>query len=111
MTTNATTAAADNVAVVHTVVGHATSGLHSPSMNSATKCELEALQYLEDTRKDLVMLNCYPTIKQLFLRFNATLPSSAPVERLFSFAGIISRPHRRKIGDKLFEKLLLLKDN
>src|SRR5207244_64392 len=28
---NATTAAADNVAVVHTVVGHATSGLHSPS--------------------------------------------------------------------------------
>lgn len=108
---NATTAAADNVAVVHTVVGHATSGLHSPSMNSATKCELEALQYLEDTRKDLVMLNCYPTIKQLFLRFNATLPSSAPVELLFSFAGIISRPHRRKIGDKLFEKLLLLKDN
>lgn len=104
---NATTAAAGNVAVV----GPATSGLNSASMNSATKCELEALQYLEDPKKDLVMLNCYPTIKQLFLRFNATLPSSAPVERLFSFAGIIARPHRRKIGDKLFEKLLLLKDN
>ncbi|MCI4442764.1 MAG: hypothetical protein JHC39_04585 [Lentimicrobium sp.] len=73
--------------------------------------ELEALQYLEDSRKDLSMLNNYPTIKQLFLRYNATLPSSAPVERLFSFAGIITRPHRRKLSDKLFEKLLLLKNN
>jgi hypothetical protein len=80
-------------------------------MNRATKCELEALQYLEDSRKDLVMLNYYPTIKQLFLRFSATLPSTAPVERLISFAGIILRPHRHKIGDKLFEKLWLLKDN
>jgi len=73
--------------------------------------ELEALQYLEDSRKDLTMLNNYPTIKQLFLHYNATLPSSAPVERLFSFAGIITRPHRRKLCDKLFEKLLLLKNN
>jgi len=67
-------------------------------------------------KKNLVMLNSYPIVKQLglFLRFNATPPSSAPVERLFSFAGIagiIARPQRRKIENKLFEKLLLLKDN
>jgi len=85
--------------------------IKSVSTNSATKCELEALQYLEDSRKRLVMLNNYPTEKKEILRFNATLPSSVPVERLFRFAGIIARSHRRKIGDKLFEKLLLLKDN
>ena len=91
------------------VTAAGSSGSNSVAMNSATKCELEALHYLEDSRKDLVMLNSYPTVKQLFLRFNATLPSSAPVERLFSFAGIISRPHRRKIGDRLLEKLLLFR--
>jgi hypothetical protein len=56
---SATTAATD-VAVA------GASAFSSVSMNNATKCELEALQYLDDSRKDLVMLNCYPTIKQLF---------------------------------------------
>ena len=51
----------------------------------------------------------YPCVKKLFLEFNAVLPSSAPVERLFSFAGMITRPNRRRLSDKLFEQLLLLK--
>jgi len=71
--------------------------IYSVSTNSATKCELEALQYLEDSGKDLVMLNSYPTVKQLFLRFNATLPPSAPVERLFSFAGIIANVRQTRM--------------
>jgi len=43
--------------------------------------------------------------------WNALLPSSAPVERLFSFAGMITRPHRRSLSDKTFEQLLILKAN
>jgi hypothetical protein len=76
-----------------------------------TKCELEELQFLEDQRKELVMLNCYPISKRMFVHFNAALTSSAPVERSFGFAGIITRPHRRKLSDTMFEKLLILKEN
>jgi hypothetical protein len=75
------------------------------------KHELEVFQFLEDSHKDITMLNNYPIVKALFLQFNAVLPSSAPVERLFSFAGIIARPHRRKMSDKTFEQLLVLKEN
>ena len=55
------------------------------------------------------MLNRYPQVKKLFVQHNAVLPSSAPVERLFSFAGMIARPHRRSLSDKTFEESLLLK--
>ena len=75
----------------------------------ANKLELEILQYLDDTRREIGILHMYPSVKKLFLEFNAVLPSSAPVERLFSFAGMITRPNRRRLSDKLFEQLLLLK--
>jgi len=75
------------------------------------KAELETLRFLEDTRKDLLSLQQYPLIKLLFVRFNTTLPSSAPVERLFSFAGIIFNPHRRRLTPEILEKLVVLKGN
>ena len=80
--------------------------------SSTAKYELEVFQFLEDSRKEITMLNNYPLVKTLFVQFNAMLhASSAPVERLFSFAGIITRPHRRKMSDKTFEQLLVLKEN
>jgi hypothetical protein len=78
---------------------------------AANKCDLEVLQYLEDKNKDLSILNSYQMVKKVFIRYNAVLPSSAAVERLFSFAGMITRPHRRSMSDKTFEHLLLLKGN
>jgi hypothetical protein len=57
------------------------------------------------------MLHSYPTVKKLFIQFNAALPLSVPVESLFSFAGMIVRPNRWRLSDNLFEKLLLLKEN
>jgi hypothetical protein len=87
----------------------------STSVNSTAsataKYELEVFQFLEDSRKEITMLNNYPLVKTLFVQFNAVLPSSAPEERLFSFAGLITRLHRRKMSDKTFEQLLVLKEN
>ena len=73
------------------------------------KCELKVLKYLEESKKDLSVLENFPLVKSLYLTFNAILPSSAPVERLFSLGGIINRPHRRGIMEKTFERRLLLK--
>jgi len=63
---------------------------------------LEALNFnfLEEPRKDIDVLCSYPRIKQLFVRFNAVLPSSAPVEWLFSFAGIIHPSTSPKYGEQ-----------
>ena len=71
------------------------------------------MQFLEEKRKDVAVLHSYPIVKKLFLKYNynALIPSSAPVERLFSFAGMIVRPHRKFMSDKIFEQLLLLKHN
>jgi hypothetical protein len=75
------------------------------------QCDLEVLQYLEDKNKELSILNSYQMVKKVFVRYNAVLPSSDAVERLFIFAGLITRPHRRSMSDKTFEHLLLLKGN
>ncbi|XP_046801189.1 uncharacterized protein LOC124418562 [Lucilia cuprina] len=58
--------------------------------------------------------NCFKThtaIKNVFLKYNTPLPSSAPVERLFSFAGIVNRSRRQKLSDANFEMLVLRKAN
>ena len=54
------------------------------------------------------MLNNYPIIKMLFIKYNYILLSSAPVERMFSIATNINKPKR---NDTNFELLVLLKAN
>lgn len=89
-------------------------GSNSPeSLKSCNKrkSELEILQYVEDASTDLKSLKRYPIIQELFLKYNTCLPSSAPVERLFSFAEIINAPRRHALSDSHFEQLVILKSN
>lgn len=67
--------------------------------------------YFSDPNTDLESLNRYPTLKNIFLKFNCATPSSAPVERLFSAASLVRTARRNRLSDRHFEMLLLLKIN
>lgn len=79
--------------------------------NIETSVQQECTSYLNDSDTSLKMLNKYMTVRSVFVKFNTTVPSSAPVERLFSTAGLIQTPRRNCLSDTMFEKLLLLKTN
>ena len=57
----------------------------------------------EDVEKKLVVV--------IFLKYNTPLPSSASVERLFSFGSDILRPKRSSLTSHNFEQLVFMKGN
>jgi len=69
--------------------------------------ESEAAEYFRSV-KSLDCLDKYPKVKQLFLRYNVTIPSSAPVERLFSLGSLVLSSRRNRLTDGKFEKILLV---
>jgi len=80
--------------------------------SAASKVTMECLRYLEEPCSDsLEVLHKYPSVKSLFCKLNATVPSSAPVERLFSTGSLVCTPRRNRLTDRRFEQLLLLKTN
>lgn len=73
--------------------------------------KIEVMHYLNNPNKELSSLLAYPHVKAAFVKYNTTLPSSAPVERLFSIGGLIATPRRNRLSDATFERLLMLKMN
>ena len=72
--------------------------------------EIEANDYLNNA-KTIESLHRCPVVKRLFLLHNTALPSSAPVERLFSLGGLVLTPKCNRLINHRFEKLLLMRYN
>lgn len=71
----------------------------------------EVRRYVEGSGKSLDCLQDFPRVKQLFLKYNTTLPSAAPVQRLFSQKGNLVTSQRNFLTDDYFERIQLLRYN
>ena len=80
----------------------------NPSQSNA---RMQCLQILQDMSHDIQQLQRYAAVAKLFIKFNTKLPSSAPVQRLFSAAGLILLPRRNCLHDVMFEIVLFLNKN
>ena len=47
-------------------------------------CKVEALQFLNDPSHELEQLRKYPVVARVFVKYNTSVPSSAPVEILLA---------------------------
>lgn len=80
-------------------------------MSSENGLGNDIFNFLEDNDKNFSMLSKYSLIGAVFRKFNTTLSSSGPIERLFSLAMLICTTRRNRISSANFEKTLLLKKN
>lgn len=71
----------------------------------------EVSRFLCDVRTDNSILNEYPNVREVYFKFNTTISSSAPVERVFSQSLMIFTPRRNRLSSLHFEQALLMKHN
>lgn len=69
----------------------------------------ELVKYIVDDDMEVSAMLKFPRLCELFLKYNAAVPSSASVKRLFSIAGNVFQRKRRILTDENFEMQLLLK--
>ena len=68
-------------------------------------------EYLNSDNDEISLIKAYPILETLFRKYNSAIPSSAPVERMFSHGGGIFTKNRQCLKDEQFEMALLLKTN
>ena len=68
-------------------------------------------EYLNSDNYEISLIKAYPILETLFRKYNTAIPSSAPVERMFSSGGGIFTKTRHCLKDEQFEMALLLKIN
>ena len=56
--------------------------------------------HLKDKDRNLKSLENQPLMTDFFVQYNTAIPSSVPVERVFSFAGVTLTPERSSLTDK-----------
>lgn len=84
----------------------------SNKSNSNNSAENEILNYFSKSpTKNLTSLNDTPLIKKVFLKYNTPLPSSAPIERIFSVGSAVLTKKRGRMTDANFEKIMMIKCN
>lgn len=83
-----------------------------PTNHLANSISTDQLQlYLNSNDKELQSLINWPMVREKFIQYNCGMPSSAPVERLFSTGGNTMTVKRHRLSDTTFENLVLLKQN
>lgn len=89
------------------------SGEMSTSLHTFGTSDPEAMyqKFLAHKSSDFSILDLYPNVKRIFIKFNTPLPSSAPVERLFSYATMFNLPKFNKLSDSNFELRVIMKCN
>ena len=67
--------------------------------------------FLKSDNNSIDQIHSNDLINQIFIKFNTPLPSSAHVERLFSYAGQINNPKRGRLTYLNFSNLVIFKSN
>ena len=67
--------------------------------------------FLKSDNNSIEQIHSNDLINNIFIKFNTPLPSSAHVERLFSYAGKINNPKIGRLSNLNFSNLVILKSN
>ena len=67
--------------------------------------------FLKSDNNGIEQIHSNDLIKQIFIKFNTPLPSSAHVERIFFICWEINNPKRGRLSNLNFTNLVILKSN